>query len=242
VFAAAMGNDVFAKVWHVPADGASLSSVMEHTNDGDEVIVSPGTYNETIGFNNINVNLHSLNPTDPSVVDNTIINADPPIYVGVLATTGSRLAGFKLIGSSSSAVQGAGGKATIEYCHIVGNFGFSHQNMPSRDQRTFGGAFHQCDGLIQNNLIENNVAMVGGAFYQCNGIIQNNVIARNTVLEYGLGAGGAAFYDCGAIIRNNTIVDNLFKQITGCAETEYFWKGGGLVKSLTISYGLAGPT
>jgi len=42
--------------------------------DGDTVIVAEGTYTENINFNDKNLILRSTEPTDPAVVEKTIID------------------------------------------------------------------------------------------------------------------------------------------------------------------------
>ena len=59
----------------VPDDYATIQAAIDDCNDGDVVIVSPGTYLENINFNGRNITLTSTEPDNPEVVANTIIKS-----------------------------------------------------------------------------------------------------------------------------------------------------------------------
>ena len=63
-----------------------------------------------------------------------------------------------------------------------------------------------CDGLIRNNVIYGNAAVLsGGGLYGCHGTIENNTIAGNSAGEWSYGGG---LYDCDGVIRNSIIWAN----------------------------------
>lgn len=216
----------WGKVFRVPQDYPDIGyTITNYTISGDEIIVSPGTYR---GFDywGWNLNIHSLDPTNPEIVKTTIIK-DLVIVGGDDTSTSmpARLAGFTITGSTSGAVAGGGKNSIVEYNHIYGN----EAPYPVNGGPSIAGGLGGCDGTIRNNLIEGNSASFGAGLYRCSGIIENNIIARNISagLSWQGGGGGGALYDCHGTIRNNTIVENVAWQFD--FDTGGTWGGGGLV-------------
>jgi fructose-specific component phosphotransferase system IIB-like protein len=58
----------------VPADHATIQQAINDSNDGDIIIVDPGTYHENINFSGKNIVLTSTDPNDPEIVTATIID------------------------------------------------------------------------------------------------------------------------------------------------------------------------
>ena len=69
---------VFAKTIQIPEDYATIQAGINASVDGDEIIVSPGTYVENINFEGKAVILGSLFYTtrDTSYISQTIIDGD----------------------------------------------------------------------------------------------------------------------------------------------------------------------
>lgn len=243
------------RVIHVPADFAEIQDAIDNANNGDEIIVGPGHYQSFTIFQDIVV--RSTFDGDWSVVRNTTIDGD--VYFEDFYHKQNEnciLRGFTIKGEYggvfSALFDGVGTHATIEYNIITNNSsGFLYEGSPS-----IGGGISNCDGLIQNNILEDNIAYFGGALYQCQGTIQNNVIRHNRSLilnyyysselyvGYKVGDGGA-MYECNGLIRNNTIVDNfrefgvvnsyedhdgpLGSRVIHYYVTNHAWQSGGLV-------------
>lgn len=98
-------------------------------------------------------------------------------------------------------VRGNGCSATITKCVITDN------------QATYGGGLHDCDGLIQDNIIcDNHVSRInlwgmggnydGGGLHDCDGVIERNIITGNSAWS------GAGLCRCDGTIRCNIILDN----------------------------------
>ncbi|MCA9293343.1 MAG: right-handed parallel beta-helix repeat-containing protein [Phycisphaerales bacterium] len=64
-----------ADIINVPADHALIQNAINAANPGDEVVLAPGTYNETINMMGKPITLRSTDPLDPAVVAATIIDA-----------------------------------------------------------------------------------------------------------------------------------------------------------------------
>ncbi len=58
----------------VPGDYATIQGAIDVAINGDEIIVSPGTYVENIRFKNKNIVVRSTDPTNPGVRDSTVID------------------------------------------------------------------------------------------------------------------------------------------------------------------------
>ena len=56
-----------------PADFSNIQAAIDDANDGDIIIVNPGTYIENINFNGKNITLRSTEPTNLEIVRNTTI-------------------------------------------------------------------------------------------------------------------------------------------------------------------------
>ena len=61
----------------VPADHPTIQAAIEASEDGDTVVVAPGTYTETVQLLGRRITLRSEDPGDPEVVAATIIEAPP---------------------------------------------------------------------------------------------------------------------------------------------------------------------
>ena len=100
----------------------SIRRAINEARNRDEIVVSPGVYQEKINFKGKNLMLRSSDPNNPSVVSETYI-----IVVDADAVTFSNgedancvLAGFT-IAFSNNGVYCSGASPTIVNCNIVGN-------------------------------------------------------------------------------------------------------------------------
>lgn len=208
-----------------PTDFHEIQAAINDANDGDEIIVSIGTYYENIDFEGKNITLRSTEPMNPVVVANTIIDGRPGGSVVTFSGTESPacvLSGFTVTNGRGTAredvrgggIYGNGTVATIQYNIISGNWAFGRGYIPGS---AFGGGLCDCDGTIQCNIISGNEtfgggSVGGGGLFGCDGTIQNNVISSNSAfgggVEFvGTGAGGG-LCDCNGTIQNNTIFGN----------------------------------
>lgn len=203
--------DPRAATWYVDAsvnkgDGTSwekalkrIQSGIDKASDGDTVIVADGTYVENINFKGKNFVLRSTDPTDWTVVKETIIDGNKNGSVVAFAGTEDEtclLSGFTI--RNGSAVEGGGiGGSTSRTRATVAN------NIITANDAGDGGGLCYCDGLVRNNIIWGNSASRGGGINDCSGIIEYNLIMGNRAV---IGGGGIIWSN--AVIRNNMVVGN----------------------------------
>jgi parallel beta-helix repeat protein len=116
-----------------PYDFNNIQAAIDYSSNGDYIIVFPGTYagegNRDIDFLGKSVTVQSIDPTDPYIVTETIIDCNGvDIYdrhYGFLFQSGedanSILAGFTITNCGSGAIQCGNSSPTIKNCIITGN-------------------------------------------------------------------------------------------------------------------------
>ncbi len=182
-------------------DYTCIQDAIDEADNGDTIIVCPGTYNINLVFDSKNITVRSADPLNLDIVENTIINGD-------IDKDG--------IGDGSVVSFTGGDTTTLE--------GFTIQN----GNAEYGGGiyiFSSTPSIIGNTIKSNKVTGLfsrGGAIYAKNSTpnIENNNIIFNTASEYC--GGGIYLENCMLIgtdnkIFNNTISDN---------EAKY---GGGII-------------
>ena len=60
-----------ADIINVPVDFASIQAAIKASTDGDEIVVAPGTYNETFVFNLKAVTVRSSHGPEVTIIDGT---------------------------------------------------------------------------------------------------------------------------------------------------------------------------
>ncbi len=212
---------VSAQTLYVPSEEySSIQSAINDAYDGDNIVVSAGTYRENINFLGKAITVRSVDPNDPNVVAATIIDGSNPIdpNIGSVVTfnngedTNSVLSGFTITGG------------TGRWLQIFWQFHGYLWN------RCGGGVLclNSSSPTITKNVFRDNLAGEGGGIYfynHSNPVIVNNVFHNNKALiyhgfedpdpndpnVYDHGDGGAivGFQYCDPIITGNLIENNL---------------------------------
>ncbi|MCD4795294.1 MAG: T9SS type A sorting domain-containing protein [Bacteroidales bacterium] len=192
-------------VINVPADEPTIQTGINVAEQGDTVLVAPGTYYENIDFKGKNIVVASnfVYTSDFDDIENTIINGSTP------ETSDTASCVIFCSGEDSTAVlQG------FTITQGTGTHWIDPQ-FPIYTWHSGGGIFiFQSSPTIKNNyIIDNHVddalgtygASGGGiCFYGGNPFIVNNIIRNNTALY---GAGVVIDY-AGCIFKNNIVAEN----------------------------------
>jgi hypothetical protein len=211
-----------------PTAFKTVQEGLDAAGEGDEIIVAPGTYPETIQFQGRNVILHSTDPSDPKIVASTIIisggaQASVVTFTGI-ETPECILFGFTIVNGNGDYGGGiCGGTeethtlATIRNNTITQNRaihdgggiafcdGVIEDNVISENAAAEnGGGLHECQGMSRDNLLTGNIAsQSGGGLHRCHGPVEDNTVSENEA-----GQDGGGLYDCQGPIRNNIITNN----------------------------------
>jgi parallel beta-helix repeat protein len=202
---------------------ATIQAAIDVSTSGDEIVVSPGTYNENIDFLGKNITLRSNNPDNQGVVESTIIDGGNNGSV-LIFTNGEGsdavLNGFTITNGSgtedeSGSINGGGIYILNSSPTITGNI------ITNNTTDSYGGGIYAKDSssIISSNTISKNTSVrSGGGFYVSNSLleIESNIIRDNSSDKYG---GGIYMYNCG-LAKN--IKDNI---ING---NKSIWNGAGI--------------
>lgn len=221
----------------VPDEYPLIQEAVTAAKSGDEIVVMPGLYQESIVINGKNVVLRSANPDDAGMVATTVMMGNRSasvIQFGGSETAACVVTGFtfryaRALSGSGGGINGNGSRATIRKNSFENNYGamsggaLAHCHglielnlFSGNSSRQFGGALFNCDGTIQHNRFVGNYSYgsgdsgTGGALAECDGTIQNNFITANLAK-----INGGALAGCKGSIRNNTIWDNVAQQRGG---------------------------
>ena len=203
-------DSLLAATYHVPQDYATVQAAIDVAQDSDTIIIAPGRYvgsgNRNINLNGKKITVRSTNPSDPQVVNSTIIDCEGAsngfvFYTGESAD--SKVAGLTIANGYAflgGAIYCYGSSPTITDCVIVGN------------RAGLGGGI-ACSGSassprITSCWIKANSAMVGGGGIYCN---SGSPTVRNCILSGNYAPQGGAVYSQYAgnpLVANSSISAN----------------------------------
>jgi len=206
----------------VPDDYATIQQAIQESNDGDVVVVEPGTYFETINFLGKNIVVTGTDPDDLDIVAATIINGGRKGSVVTFEsgeTSEAVLTGLTITGGYGKAVSEVGSNIywgagifcfgtspTIKGNIITDNIGALEiiGNNQAQWKLCYGAGIGclESSAIITNNIIKNNSGYAGAIFMLGDDKICNNLIYDNSAV-----VGGGVILFGGRLI-NNTIVGN----------------------------------
>jgi len=213
----------------VPGDFQTIQDAIDGSASGDTVLVSPGTYVETINFMGKNITVASLFLTtgDEAYLDSTIIDGDRNGSVVRLDSgenNGALLTGFTIRNGSGSIdaendVSGGG-----IHCHDASPR-LSYLKVLDNNAWYAAGIYCELgsDAIIDHCLISGNTASIAGGGMDCyaaSPTVTNCTITGNNAIR----GGGLYLYDnCNLTISNSIFWNNEPQEIlfamTGAPDT-----------------------
>lgn len=202
-----------------PANFDNIRDAINFSDNGDTIIVKPGTYNQGIVFSGKAVTLTSQDPDDSGIVDSTIITSDSQYSVTFEFGEGNNsvLTGFTITGGGIRCLAGTSptiSKNVITNCRGYGIHGDQADTEPVISNNTISynasSGIYKCNGPItDSNITSNNLS---GIAY-CDGEISGNTISNNVFNAGSPGGGGLSF--CNGKITGNIIEYNSTSQSGG---------------------------
>src|SRR5579862_3124596 len=187
----------------VPQGGSlsypTIQAAIAASTSGDIIRVQPGVYRESISFRNLDITLTSIDPTNPQIVQSTVIHGDGTNSVVSIAggqTTNALLTGFTIQGGGSTVINidvgrlffGSGIYCSQSSPSIIGNV-IEDNHLATTNSATFGGGIACLGGgpHIARNILRNNSAFTGGGIESDSGtpLIENNWIYSNVAVVGG---------------------------------------------------------
>lgn len=190
----------------VPDQYSTIQEAIDAAQDGDEITVQMGVYQENIDFKGKNIIVRSIDPDDPAVVSSTIIDGDgrgPVVSFRSGEGEGAVLSGFTVTRGGGILISG-GSSPLVEKCSIEDN------------SAEFGAGLFIVDSnpVIRDNLIIANRAYIGGGVFieKSAPVFEGNTIASNAAE---MGGGLAIFSNSEPVLTDNTIVENSAARLGG---------------------------
>jgi len=216
-----IGADESWPIWNITGSGRyeNIQQAIDNANEGDVIVVTLGTHtgpgNRDIDFDGKAITVRSIEPNEPGVVAETIIDcqgsASEPhrgFYFRHQESTNSLVNGLTITNGGGAYEGGAiyccaGSSPRIENCILTHNSAIDH-----------GGAIacrNGCNAVIANCLIASNACLprgYGGGIYciKSSPVISNCIIIYNTATGSSRHGGGICCWDDSDAIVSNCFV------------------------------------
>lgn len=198
---------------NVPDQYATIQEAIDHAEEGDTIVIAPGVYsgigNTDLDFNGRAITIRSINPTDPNVVAQTIIDCagsvDDPhrgFYFHNEETETSVIDGLSIVNGYSIDNGGAiycyYSSPAFKHCIFSGNIASGY--------RKAGGAiacYNSSPQIIKCSMSENYAESFGGAISCRDG--SSPVISQCTIINNQAGDEGGGIYNW---VNSSTLLEN----------------------------------
>lgn len=230
----AIGHPVQAEELLVPQEFEAIQAAIQAAVPGDEVVVAPGTYAESIDLLGKTIVVRSTDGAAVTTIDATGLG-EFGVTVANGEGAGTRVAGFTLLGGSDAGVRVFESSLALADCDIIGPSGgvSAEAATVTIDGCTFGDnhAFfgggvdaYLSDVTVVDSTFVGNTSQYGGAVSVAGGSVNitNSTFSENTAQQFG----GAIYTNAASVLIDGiTATDN--GSVTEQEDGSYIIQTGG---------------
>ncbi|CAE7396588.1 unnamed protein product [Symbiodinium necroappetens] len=188
----------------VPGDFSTIQDAINAANDGDEIVIGPGTYTGDLQVPAKSITLRSSDPNDPGIVASTVIESNLAVAIRVLSTGMAPVVIEGLTITGGDAATGGG-------INVSSSTVFVRRCVLTENNAIDGGAI----GVLLNSsvvceacIIQDNTASEDGGALSCDGG-SKVVFVDCTVTCNFAGDDGGAIQSSGEVeFRETMIMEN----------------------------------